>query len=89
MARCRLLRHLVERLEADHPFIDLNIHNLWALLTARRGLVHDHPATGQTLANRAGTVLDSDQISAQSRKELTSVVYSLRTEGITGTGTGR
>ncbi|GHJ17673.1 helix-turn-helix domain-containing protein [Micromonospora sp. AKA38] len=85
----RLLRHLVERLDADHPFIDLNIHNLWALLTARRGLVYDHPATGQALANRAGAVLDSDQISAQSRKELTSVVYSLRTEGITGTGTGR
>ncbi|WP_405097017.1 helix-turn-helix domain-containing protein [Micromonospora sp. NBC_01412] len=85
----RLLRHLVERLDADHPFIDLNIHNLWALLTARRGLVHDHPATGQALANRAVAVLDSDQISVQSRQELTSIVYSLRTEGITGTGTGR
>ncbi|WP_416903012.1 helix-turn-helix domain-containing protein [Micromonospora echinospora] len=85
----RLLRHLVERLDADHPFIDLNIHNLWALLTARRGLVHDHPSTGQTLADHATAILDSDRISAQSRQELTSIVYSLRTEGITGTGTGR
>ncbi|MFI2667497.1 helix-turn-helix domain-containing protein [Micromonospora carbonacea] len=85
----RLLRHLVERLDADHPFVDLNTHNLWALLTARRGLVHDHPATGQALAHRAVAVLDSDRISAQSRQELTSIVYSLRTEGITGTGTGR
>ncbi|MFE0590114.1 transcriptional regulator [Micromonospora echinospora] len=85
----RLLRHLVERLDADHPFIDLNIHNLWALLTARRGLVHDHPTTGQTLAYRAVAILDSDRISAQSRQELTSIVYSLRTEGITSTGTGR
>ncbi|OZV76749.1 transcriptional regulator [Micromonospora echinospora] len=85
----RLLRHLVERLDADHPFVDLNIHNLWALLTARRGLVHDHPTTGQTLADRAVAILDGDRISAQSRQELTSIVYSLRTEGITGTGTGR
>ncbi|WP_434743433.1 helix-turn-helix transcriptional regulator [Micromonospora sp. SH-82] len=85
----RLLRHLVERLDADHPFIDLNTHNLWALLTARRGLVHDHPDIGQALATRAVAILDSDRISAQSRQELTSIVYSLRTEGITGTGTGR
>ncbi|MBQ1076507.1 helix-turn-helix transcriptional regulator [Micromonospora sp. C31] len=84
----RLLRHLVERLDAEHPFIDLNIHNLWALLTARRGLVHDHPATGQTLADGATAILDSDRISAQSRQELTSIVYSLRTEGITSTGMG-
>ncbi|MBO4208200.1 helix-turn-helix domain-containing protein [Micromonospora echinofusca] len=82
----RLLRHLVERLNTDHPFIDLNIHNLWALLAARRGLVHDDPTTGHALADRATTILDSDRISAQSRQELTSIVYSLRTEGITSTG---
>ncbi|MDI5938674.1 helix-turn-helix transcriptional regulator [Micromonospora sp. DH15] len=85
----RLLRHLVERLNVEHPFIDLNTHNLWALLTARSGLVHDHPAIGRALAHRAVAVLDSDRISAQSRQELTSIVYSLRTEGITGTGRDR
>ncbi|MET7802978.1 helix-turn-helix domain-containing protein [Micromonospora chersina] len=85
----RLLRHLVQRLDVGHPFVDLNTHNVWALLTARRGLAMDDPATGRALVDRAATLLDSDRISAQSRQELTSIVYSLRADGITGTGTGR
>ncbi|NES28290.1 helix-turn-helix domain-containing protein [Micromonospora terminaliae] len=85
----RLLRHLVQRLDVGHPFVDLNIHNVWALLTARRGLAIGDPATGRALADRATTLLDSDRISAQSRQELTSIVYSLRADGLTGTGMGR
>ncbi|MET7880823.1 helix-turn-helix transcriptional regulator [Micromonospora profundi] len=85
----RLLRHLVERLDAGRPFIDLNIHNTWALLTVRRQLTLDDPTVGRTLAQRSTALLDGDSISEQSRRELTSIVYSLRTDGITGTGTGR
>ncbi|MEU5721945.1 helix-turn-helix transcriptional regulator [Micromonospora sp. NPDC047738] len=84
-----LFRHLVQRLEPGHPFVDLNIHNLWALLTVRRGLALDDPGAGRALVDRSATLLDSDRISAQSRRELTSIVYSLRADGLTGTGTGR
>lgn len=84
-----LLRHLVHRLEPGHPFVDLNIHNIWALLVARRGLALDNPAATQALLDRSLPLLDSDRISAQSRQELTSIVYSLRADGLTGTGTGR
>ncbi|MFG3602542.1 helix-turn-helix domain-containing protein [Micromonospora chersina] len=84
-----LLRHLVQRLEPGHPFVDLNIHNVWALLAARRGLALDNPAATRTLLDRSVPLLDSDRISAQSRQELTSIVYSLRADGLTGTGTGR
>ncbi|MEV5765239.1 helix-turn-helix transcriptional regulator [Micromonospora sp. NPDC052213] len=84
-----LLRHLVLRLDVGHPFVDLNIHNVWALLTARRSLALDDPNTGRALIERSTALLDSDRISAQSRRELTSIVYSLRTDGLTGTGTGR
>ncbi|MER7996335.1 helix-turn-helix domain-containing protein [Micromonospora chalcea] len=84
-----LFRHLVERLTIGHPFVDLNVHNLWALLMARRGLTHDDLATGQVLADRCATLLDSDQLSTQSRQELTSILYSLRADGVIGTGTGR
>ncbi|MFF5218036.1 helix-turn-helix domain-containing protein [Micromonospora sp. NPDC000442] len=82
-----LLRHLVARLRPEHPFVDLNIHNVWVLLAARRGLAHDDPATGHALAARSAVLLDSDSISVQSRQELTSIVYSLRADGITGTRT--
>ncbi|MEU1362858.1 helix-turn-helix transcriptional regulator [Micromonospora zamorensis] len=86
----RLLRHLVERLDdGRRPFTDLNIHNIWALLTARRQLALDAPAVGRTLVQHSTTLLDGDSISVQSRRELTSIVYSLRTDGITGTGAGR
>lgn len=84
-----LLRHLVQRLEPGHPFVDLNIHNTWALLAARRGLTVDNPAATRALLDRSVPLLDSDQISAQSRQELTSIVYRLRADGLTGTGTGR
>ncbi|MEV4655903.1 helix-turn-helix transcriptional regulator [Micromonospora sp. NPDC049301] len=84
-----LLRHLVQRLDPGHPFADLNIHNVWALLAARRGLALDNPAATRSLLDRSVPLLDSDRISAQSRQELTSIVYSLRADGFTGTGTGR
>ncbi|WP_410813715.1 hypothetical protein [Micromonospora sp. 067-2] len=85
----RLLRHLVERLNDGHPFVDLNIHNTWALLAARRHLTLEDPTVGRKLVERGTALLDGDAVSAQSRRELTSILYSLRTEGITGTGTGR
>ncbi|MEV4122283.1 helix-turn-helix transcriptional regulator [Micromonospora sp. NPDC049645] len=84
-----LLQHLVHRLDPGHPFVDLNIHNVWALLAARRGLALDSLAVTRALLDRSVPLLDSDRISAQSRKELTSIVYSLRADGLTGTGTGR
>ncbi|SBT67171.1 Helix-turn-helix [Micromonospora sediminicola] len=84
-----LFRHLVERLAIGHPFVDLNIHNLWALLTVRRRLPQDDPVAGQALADRSAFLLDSDQVSKQSRQELASILYSLRADGVTGTRTGR
>ncbi|MEU0548695.1 helix-turn-helix transcriptional regulator [Micromonospora sp. NPDC005979] len=84
-----LLRHLVHRLEPAHPFVDLNIHNIWALLMARRGIALHNPAATRALLDRSVPLLDGDRISAQSRQELTSIVYRLRADGLTGTGTGR
>jgi hypothetical protein len=57
------------------------------LLAARRGIAHDDPTTGRTLTDRSAILLDGADISEQSKRELASIVYSLRTDGLTGTGT--
>jgi len=79
----RLLRHLVDRLDLDRAFLDLNVHTLWALLAARHGLVHDDPAIGRRLLHRATQVLDRADVSTQSRRELASILYGLRMSGLT------
>ncbi|HEY6794269.1 MAG TPA: helix-turn-helix transcriptional regulator [Kineosporiaceae bacterium] len=79
----RLLRHLTERLAVDRGFIDLNIHILWLLLTSRPGLCHDDPATARSLAQQSETLLDENGLSPRSRRELSSVLFSLRSMGMT------
>jgi transcriptional regulator with XRE-family HTH domain len=85
----RLLRHLTERLHAGHAFVDLNIHTLWSLLTVRRDLPHDDSAVGRDLLVRGERLLDEGEISDQSRRELTSVLYGLRIGGFTSDRVGR
>jgi transcriptional regulator with XRE-family HTH domain len=84
-----LLHHLVERLDAQHAFVDLNVHTVWSLLAARQDLAQDNPATGRQLLARAGRLLDEGGISDQSRRELASILYGLRMGGFTGEKAGR
>lgn len=79
-----LMRHLVDRLDSDHVLVDLNVHSLWALLAARRGLSHDDPDTTRDLVRRGTRLIDEARISSQSRRELASMLYGLRIEGFTG-----
>lgn len=80
----RLLRHLTDRLTSGHRLVDLNVHTVWLLLSARRGLVHDDPSLSRTLYQHGERLLDEDAISIQSRKDLASVLYGLRMEGVAG-----
>jgi transcriptional regulator with XRE-family HTH domain len=73
----RMYPHLVERLEAEHPLVDLNIHNLWLLLRSQRGLAIDDRATTELLLGRIEALADSDRVSGQSKQELRSMAEDL------------
>ncbi|GAA1338725.1 hypothetical protein GCM10009635_49220 [Actinocatenispora thailandica] len=77
-----LLRHIVDRLDADHAFIDLNVHTLWALLQARPGVAVAEPETASLLVTRSQRLMDTAELSARARGELTAVLYGLRVQGI-------
>lgn len=72
-----LLRGLANRLDPELGCIDLNAHSVWALLTARRGLLATDPALNADLDARVTVILDSESISAQTRHELEAVHYGL------------
>jgi hypothetical protein len=77
----RLLAHLTERLTSRHGFIDLSVHTLWLLMAQRPGLARDDPRLTRTLEHRGEQLLDEATISQQSRRELISILYSLRAMG--------
>ncbi|MGH8882966.1 MAG: transcriptional regulator, partial [Stackebrandtia sp.] len=79
----RLLRHMVDRLDSSHSFVDLNVHSVWALIAARRGIAADDLETTRDLILRGERLLDEGRISEQSRSELASLLYGLRIEGFT------
>ncbi|MBN1172537.1 MAG: transcriptional regulator [Micromonosporaceae bacterium] len=82
-----LLRHLVDRLRPGHPFLDLNIHNVWLLLAVRPGILTDDPALSRDLLTASENVLDSVGHSRQSHTELTCVHYGVRMDAPPQRGT--
>ncbi|WP_299535362.1 DNA-binding transcriptional regulator [uncultured Streptomyces sp.] len=72
-----LLRGLTNRLTPGLGCIDLNAHSVWALLTARRGLLAADPSLNTELSTRVSALLDGNSISAQTRRELEAVHYGL------------
>jgi len=72
----RLLAWLAGRLDPRCGYVDLMAHTLWALLASRPHLAVSGAANG--LAERAESLMDTDVVSARSRKELGEVGYLLR-----------
>ncbi|MFD7906938.1 helix-turn-helix domain-containing protein [Kitasatospora sp. NPDC059747] len=76
-----LLRQFAVRLDRAGEYTDLYVHSIWALMLGRRGLADADPRTARDLAARVRTLLESDGLSQQSRRELESVHYGLRVGG--------
>jgi hypothetical protein len=77
-----LLDHLVARLGPDADDLPLNVHTVWALLIARRGLLDDDPAVSGALAGRVRELLDTDGVPHGVRVEVESIRTALRLSGV-------
>ncbi|MEY9963394.1 DNA-binding transcriptional regulator YiaG [Streptacidiphilus sp. MAP12-16] len=77
-----LLRNFTDRLARAFEYTDLYAHSVWALLSARPGLLSADRALACDLAASVGQLLDGDAISPQSRRELQAVHYGLRLSGV-------
>jgi transcriptional regulator with XRE-family HTH domain len=73
-----LLRSLSSRLNPGLPCIDLNVHSVWALLTAHPGLLSAQSDLAADLARRVHRLLDSEGASPRARRELEQLHYGLR-----------
>ncbi|MFI1282317.1 hypothetical protein ACH4U5_16455 [Streptomyces sp. NPDC020858] len=74
----RLLRHLVGALAPPHGFFDLNVHTLWALLTARPGLLRTSSDAGRALRSQLPVLLGGTTASTRARRELEGIRYAIR-----------
>ncbi|NUP22907.1 MAG: helix-turn-helix transcriptional regulator [Streptomyces sp.] len=72
----RLLEHLVARLDAANPYVDVVAHTLWSLLSLKGETVT--APCDKALTTAVQRLFDEGSISSQSRRELQEVLYALR-----------
>ena len=74
----RTLTHLVAHLNPTSTSAELNVHSVWALLTARPRLLDDHRELTAELAGKVDVFLDNDTASPRGKRELEGIRYALR-----------
>jgi transcriptional regulator with XRE-family HTH domain len=77
-----LLDHLTARLGPNADDLTLNVHTVWALIVARRGILEDDPVLARSLADRITLLLDSDSLPATRRSEAESIRSALTMAGV-------
>jgi hypothetical protein len=74
----RLLHHLVDRLDGELGYVDLNVHTTWALLAARPRLLDGDPRTTADLRRRVDVLLDTKPVAGPALGKLEAIRYALR-----------
>lgn len=77
-AGTRLLRHLLDRLQAPNDHAELNIHTLWALLLTHPDLLTAQPALRLQLAEAVESLTDLATLSVAAGRELSDISYAAR-----------
>ncbi|MDA2809624.1 helix-turn-helix domain-containing protein [Nocardiopsis sp. RSe5-2] len=72
----RMLSHLVTKLDATNPYIDVVVHTLWSLITRKPEVVN--PRSAEAASAAAARLLEQGSVSPQAVKELNEVLYALR-----------
>jgi len=77
-----LLNHLTARISPNADDLALNVHTVWALIVARRGILEDDQVLAQSLAARIAELLDTAQLAPSVRSEAESIRSALTMSGV-------
>ena len=77
-----LLDHLTARLGPDADDLTLNVHTVWALIVARRGLLEDDPDLARSLAARVTVLLEAPSVAPSVRSDSESIRSALTMAGV-------
>lgn len=72
----RMLSHLIAKLDANNPYVDVVVHTLWSLITRKPDVVTLRDA--ESAFAGAVCLLEERAVSPQAVKELNEVLYALR-----------
>ena len=77
-----LLDHLTARISRTADDLALNVHTVWALIVARRGILEDDQVLARSLAERVAELLDTAGLAASVRSEAESILSALTMAGV-------
>ncbi|WP_051341762.1 hypothetical protein [Pseudonocardia spinosispora] len=73
-----LMEHLLDRLIPRTDQEQLNVHTLWALLLTHPELLGNRPLFGERLQTAVAVLMDHNDLSPLTRRELSDVSYAAR-----------
>jgi hypothetical protein len=77
-----LLDHLTARISPNSDDLALNVHTIWALVVARRGILEDDQVLARSLAGRIAELLDTAELAPSVRSEAESIRSALTMAGV-------
>jgi transcriptional regulator with XRE-family HTH domain len=74
----RLFEHLLNRVHPESPHLDLNVHTLWALVSARPAVLNYLPRLRDMVKTKTEALAGAPELTARASQEVVSVAYAVR-----------